>query len=170
MSIGWPFILVGHCYAIVIGPRSPLGDDLGDAVLLLLITTVLLKSGRPQGVPARGYFLRNDRAGWDHPGEVGLALGVSAVTLITNTLPRVLVMLSELATCLYALTATREYGMGPLRRQFRSWWSGCRSSALSARARVSGIPPESKGLGGLGPGRVRNGQVCGGWSAEDPLP
>ena len=29
-------------------------------------------------------------------------------------------MLSELATCLYALTATRDYGMGPQRRQFRS--------------------------------------------------
>ena len=52
---------------------------------------------------------------------MGLALGVSVVTLITNTLPRVLGMLSELATCLYALTATRDYGMGPRRRQFRGW-------------------------------------------------
>ena len=71
-------------------------------------------------------------------------------------------MLSELATCLYALTATRDNGLwGPRRRQFRRRQSRCRSSAWRQRARVSGILPEPKGQdGGLGPGRPRNVQVC----------
>ena len=30
-------------------------------------------------------------------------------------------MLSEMASCLYALTAAREYSMGSLRRQFLGW-------------------------------------------------
>ena len=55
--------------------------------------------------------------------QVGLAESLPRVIplLNNNTLPRELVMLSELATCLYALTATRDLVMGPRRRQFRSW-------------------------------------------------
>ena len=72
-------------------------------------------------------------------------------------------MLSELATCLYALTATRDNGLwGPRRRQFLPKALSdvsvqpCRRDCWGER-----ILPEPKGQdGGLGPGRVRNAQVC----------
>ena len=73
-------------------------------------------------------------------------------------------MLSELATCLYALTATRDNGLwAPQRRQFLSkalpdvpiqrWWAACRDKRLL---------PEPK-LGkrvGLVAGQSRNVQEC----------
>ena len=87
---------------------------------------------------------------------MGLALGVSAVTY-NNTLPRELVMLSEMATCLYALTATRDYGYGP--------------SASSVPTKVIQMLQFSKAAEvrqavhvemGLVHDPARNVQVCGG--------
>ena len=71
-------------------------------------------------------------------------------------------MLSEWATCLSALTATRDNGLwGPRRRQFLSKATQMSQFSSAARARVSGycLSPRAQD-GGLGPGRPRNVQVC----------
>ena len=59
-------------------------------------------------------------------------------------------MLSELATCLYELTATQDNGLwDPRHRQFLSESSiRCLSSALSARAWDQQILPEPEGQEG----------------------
>ena len=93
---------------------------------------------------------------------MGLALVVFREYHNNNTLPRVLGMLSELATCLYALT---------MPRGIMVWALGVVSSEVSdpdVAVQQCGARPgerilsESEGLGGLGPGRPRNIQVCGG--------
>ena len=94
---------------------------------------------------------------------MGLALGVAAVTLI-NLIRylRVLGMLSELATSLYALTATRDNGLwAPRRRQFLPKVTQMSQFSLVGARLGERILPEPVGQdGGLGPGRVRNAQVC----------
>ena len=75
---------------------------------------------------------------------------------------RVLGMLSELATCLYALTATRDNGLwGPRRRQFLpKALSDVSVQPCGLIARVSGycLSPRGK-MVGLVPA-ARNVQVC----------
>ena len=87
---------------------------------------MLLKTGRPQGYPRVIHHIIMDQDGLAESlprvmVQVGLAESLPRVIqlLNNNPLPRELVMLSEMASCLYALTATREYSMGSLRRQFR---------------------------------------------------
>ena len=94
---------------------------------------------------------------------MGLALGVAAVTLINLIrYHRVLGMLSELATSLYALTATRDNGLwDPRRRQFLpKALSEVPVQQCDARPGERILPEPVGQDGGLGPGRPRNVQVC----------
>ena len=89
----------------------------------------------------RERLLRNDRAG----ETIRWACYLNLIRY-----HRVLGMLSELATCLYALTATRDNGLwGPRRRQFLRKLCQMSQFSIAARARVSGycLSPRGKMVG-----------------------
>ena len=96
--------------------------------------------------------------------QVGLAESLPRVILLLNLIRyhRVLGMLSELATSLYALTATRDNGLwAPRRRQFLPKALSEVPVQQCGTRPGERILPKPKGQDGeLGPGRPRNVQVC----------
>ena len=151
----------------VVGPWSHLGDDHG--CYYIKHDT---KVGSAERAPARDYY----SSLWTKSAWLSAFRALWFTSARTESVPRVIpatkcliryhefwVCLSEWATCLSALTATRDYGIwGPRRRQFLP--KATQMSQFSIVGLIVGVSgyclsPRGK-MVGLVPGQSRNVQVC----------